>query len=802
MRTETCFNEDWKFMLEDREGFAAPGLDDSGWKTLTLPHDWSNDFAPQEDAPSGGGGGYGVTGIGWYRKHFTIEEPEPEERISVRFDGVYMNSEVYLNGEKTGSHGYGYTPFTADITEKLVPGENVLAVRVNDSLVPNSRWYAGAGIYRDVTLVRTAGIHFDEYGVRALTNGLYAAQDQAGLDIRAIVKNETGKDAVIGVTHELLDADGNSVSVSGIALSLPAGTASECMVRPTVDRPILWTDKRPYLYTLVSRVRINGETVDEVRTRTGIRTAEFDADQGFLLNGERVKIKGMCVHHDCGLTGAVGYRDSWERRLLKLRDMGCNGIRCAHNPPAPALLNLCDELGFLVMDEIFDEWLLAKNKNDNYYSEQMAFGSSMFFTRDAEKDLTRMLRRDFNHPSVVIWSIGNEIPEQSSKDGVQLLKFLRDICHREDPSRMVTSACDNIVAVEPIRTFREFENALDVVGYNYVGRWRERAETYYDEDRAEFPNRRMIGTENPSAGGVRGDYHLLKPGEPAQDLFRMRDYTMLTMHHEPLWRYTVSRDFVAGDYLWTGIDYLGETRWPSRGASCGPIDSAGFEKDTYYYFRSIWNTDAVTLHLLPHWNFPGEEGEYRPVVCYTNCTEVRLYLNGRYIGTRGYECPRYGATKSWMDGWEKHPTTNDLHLLWDVVYEPGVLRAEGYIGGGLVAVTEVSTTGRPASLIAEPDRTEAAPGRLFQIELSTKDADGRFVPDASEIVHIEAEGPVRFLGMDAGDMRDLTVYSASSRRMLAGRILAVLRAEAPGDARVRFTTDTGLATELTLHVTE
>ena len=794
MRTETCFNEDWKFMLDDQYAFSSPDTDDSSWKTLTLPHDWSNDYAPDPGALSGGGGGYGVCGIGWYRKHFKIQKPAPDEHIYLRFDGVYMNSEVFLNGVKIGGHGYGYTPFFTELSDHLISGDNVLAVRVNDSQLPNSRWYAGAGIFRDVFLIRTAGIHFDEFGVRALTNGLYRPQDQAGLDIRALVRNDTDKDADIGVIHELFDAEGNSVSVSGIALRLPAGTVSECMVRPTVDHPVLWTDRAPYLYTLVSRITINGETVDEVRSRTGIRTAEFDADQGFLLNGEQVKIKGMCVHHDCGLTGAVGYRDSWERRLRKLKDMGCNGIRCSHNPPAPALLDLCDELGFLVMDEIFDEWLLAKNKTNNYYSEQLAYGSSMFFTADAEKDLTSMLRRDFNHPSVIIWSIGNEIPEQSSKDGVRLLNFLQDICHREDPSRMVTSACDNIVAAEPIRTFREFENALDVVGYNYVGRWRERAETYYDEDRAEFPKRRFIGTENPSAGGVRGDYHLLEPGGSHEGFFRMRDYTMLTLHHEPLWRYTVSRDFVAGDYLWTGIDYLGETRWPNRGASCGPLDSAGFEKDTFYYFRSIWNTDEITLHLLPHWNFPGEEGQYRPVLCYTNCTEVRLYLNGKYVGTRGYECPRYGATKSWLDGWEKHPTTNDLHLSWDVMYEPGILRAEGYIGGELAAVEEVRTTGSPVKLLAVPDKTETAPGRLFQIELSSEDAGGLFVPDAAETVHIEVTGPARFIGMDAGDMKDLTIYSAPERKMLAGRLLAVLYAEEPGDVTLRFTTDSGLCT--------
>ena len=799
MRTETCINKDWKFTLEDNAGFSCPDFDDSAWKSLMLPHDWSNDYVPEENAPTSSGGGYSKGGIGWYRKRFTVAF-EPGQHVFLRCDGIYMNSTIYLNGKKVGGHGYGYTTFYTELTDTLIPGENVLAIRVDNSMLPNSRWYSGSGIYRDVYVLVTEGIHFDHFGVRALTNSIYFEQDQASLDIRAYVKNESEEDADIGVIHEILDAEGNSVASAGVALHLLAGECSECMVRPGVEHPVLWTVKAPYLYTLVSRVTVNNVPVDEVSSKIGIRTAEFDADKGFLLNKEQVKIKGMCIHHDCGLTGAVGYRDSWERRLKELKEMGCNGIRTAHNPPSADLLDLCDELGFLVMDEIFDEWLLAKNKIQNYYSESLAYGSSMFFTKDAKEDLTTMIRRDFNHPSVILWSIGNEIPEQSSKNGVALAKYLQDICHEEDPSRCVTSACDNIVAIEPIRTFREFENTLDVVGYNYVGRWRERAETYYDEDRKEFPNRRFVGTENPSAGGVRGDYHLLPPGAIITTKRGMLDYTTITMNNEPLWRYVASRDFVSGDYFWTGIDYLGETRWPKRGGTSGPLDSAGFRKDTFYYFRSIWNEDEITLHLVPHWNFPGEEGQYRPVVCYTNCQEVRLFLNGKYIGYRGYQCPRYGATKTWSEGWEKHYTTNDLHLMWDVCYEPGTLRAEGYINGELVAVEEVMTTGRPEKLIAVPDRTKAAPGRLFQIEISTEDSEGRFVPDANDLVSIEVSGPARFLGMDAGDMGDLSLFSATERKMLAGRLLAALYAEEPGDVQVTFTTESGLKTTLDLQV--
>lgn len=789
MRNIIKFNKNWKFILDDKEYFSRSDIDENLFKALDLPHDWSVDYAPDKNEKTGGGGGYGKSGIGWYRKHFELENISKTEKIYLYFEGIYMDSTVYVNGKKAGGHGYGYTSFYVDVTELVREGKNTIAVRVNNDAVPNSRWYSGSGIYRDVYLVHTNEIHFDHFGVRCATNGIYPKQDTALLQIRAQVVNDGNTAENIGVLHKVYDKDGKLVSTSGIALYLEPGESSDCMVRPSVESPHLWTDDDPYLYTLVSTVVLNDRELDSFTCRIGIRTAVFDAERGFLLNGNTVKIKGMCVHHDCGLTGAVGYRESWERRLKELKNMGCNGIRCSHNPPAPVLLDLCDELGFLVMDEAFDEWLLAKNKTDNYYSESLAYGSSMFFTNHAKEDITAMLRRDYNHPSVVIWSIGNEIPEQSSIDGVKILNYLQDICHREDSSRMVTSACDNIAAVEPIRALREFENALDVVGYNYVGRWRERAETFYEEDRKEYPERRMIGTENPSAGGIRGDY--------SQNGW-FGNYTTATLHHEALWRYTASHDFVSGDYLWTGIDYLGETRWPRRGAPCGPLDTAGFRKDTFYYFRSIWNSKEITLHLLPHWNFEGQEGVYKQVLCYTNCDEVKLYINGRYVGSRGYQCPRYGAVHAWNEGFYTSNTTNDLHLAWDVAYEPGVLRAEGYKNGKLSAVEEVHTTGKMASLEAQVYNTEIIPDSLVQIELSARDEEGRFVPDACPLISCKIEGSARLVGMDAGDLLDLSVYGNAERKMFNGLLLAAVMPEDKGEIRVTFTAEDGTATTVTL----
>ncbi|MCR4940223.1 MAG: DUF4982 domain-containing protein [Treponemataceae bacterium] len=791
MRKLEKLNRGWMFILDDKEAFAEESTSEKDFRPVTIPHDWSNDYELEETALTGGGGGYGKGGVAWYRRHVEIKA-DSSQKVFLYFEGVYMDSTVYMNGKKIGGHAYGYSSFYADATDAVKDGDNLIAVRVNNGNLPNSRWYSGSGIQRDVYIIKTDKIHFDHFGVRINTNGIYP-QDCADFQIKASVSNETAAPVNAGVLHELFDAEGKRVSQSGIALFLNPGESSDCVTRPSIKEPHLWTDEDPYLYTLKSKVLVNGTVVDEYTCKTGVRTASFDAEKGFLLNGVTTKIKGMCLHHDCGLTGEVGYRESWRRRLLKLKKMGCNGIRCSHNPPVPLLLDLCDELGFLVMDEAFDEWYLSKNKNWNYYSEQLAYGSAAFFKRDSREDMTTMLRRDYNHPSVVIWSIGNEIPEQSSEDGVKIVEYLQGICHEEDPSRMVTSACDNIVAIENIRTRREFENALDVVGYNYAGRWRERAETFYEEDKFLYPDRIMIGTENPSVGGIRGDYSLESKWGG--------NYAAQTMHNEPLWRYTISHDFISGDFLWTGIDYLGETAWPRRGAPCGPIDTAGFEKDSYYYFKSIWNKKETTLYLAPsHWNFQGEEGQYRPVVCYTNCDEVKLYINGKYVGSRGYECPRYGCKKAWNDCFGKHFTTNDLHLSWDVVYEPGELKAEGYKDGKLVETAVVKTSGELNELRAKADAAEISTDDIIHIELEALDKDGQFVCTANPLISCKVEGPAHLIGMDAGDLYDLSMFSKAERKMFNGRLLAMLMADGKGQVNVTFTTEKGLTSSLTFTI--
>ncbi len=781
LRTREGFQEGWRFYLGEVTGGETVGFDDTGWTAVTLPHDWGVAYDLNEGNPTGPGGGYARAGVGWYRKHFTPSQQSASRHTSLLFDGVYMDSTVYLNGQLVGGCASGYSSFDMDLTATLQPGENVLAVRVDNAHQPNSRWYTGSGIYRRVWLETFGGVHLNRWGVFAHTTAL--GQGEATLEVRAEVANDVAEPVLASVLHRLLGCDGNQAASVGAAVWVPAGGTGLALARPAVASPRLWQLDDPYLYTLETTVTVDGVAVDRVVTPVGIRTATFDADRGFLLNGRQVKIQGMCVHHDGGLLGAAARPETWRRRLALLAEMGCNAIRCAHNPPMPDLLDLCDQMGFLVMDEAFDEWLLAKDKSRNYYSEEPAWGASAFFSRCGEDDLLRMLHRDRNHPSVMLWSVGNEIPEQSSPQGVAILRRLVELCHREDPSRMVTSACDNIAAPPPATTREDFLSALDVVGYNYADRWREHAETLYDADRQRFPQRRVCGSENASAGGLRGVYTPLE-GLPA--FVQPQNYPAITLKHEWLWRYTASRDFVAGDFLWTGVDYLGEAPWPLRGALCGPIDTAGFAKDTWHYFRSIWNREAVTLHLLPHWNWPGREGEFLPVVAYTNCDEVRLYVNGRFVGARGYALPNFGCTRAWTDRPAFAPTTHDLHLVWDVPYEPGELRAVGYRQGRSVAETVVATTGAPVALRAVADGSALAPGGIAHIEIDALDAAGRPVPDAAAVVRAVVEGPGRLLGMDAGDPRDHTHYYQPERRMLSGRLLAVVLAEGPGTVTARF----------------
>ncbi len=590
MRQRISFDKNWAFHLGDMAGAQAVDFDASAWPLVHAPHDWSISGPFDPEAPSGGGGGYLPGGTGWYRKTIFLDEADLERRTALEFDGVYKNCDAWINGFHLGFHPYGYTSFTYDLSPYLRAGENVLALRVDNSQQPDARWYSGSGIYRHTWLVMTDPLHVAHWGTTVTTP--FVSDDVAQVCVRTRLRNAGTQERLCRLRTSIMDTAGQEVAFDETRHPIAAGQEYETVQFLKVHQPRRWDVDQPYLYTVHSEVNEGESLIDAYDTPFGIRTIEFDADRGFLLNGRQVKINGVCLHHDCGCVGAAVPERVWERRLETLKAMGCNGIRSSHYPPAPEFLDLCDRMGFLVMDEAFDEWKQGK----------FDYGYHDIFDEWAVADLQSMVRRDRNHPSIVIWSVGNEIPEQSVPEGAQILKKLVDVVHEEDPTRPVTSGCDNIAAHIPATL--EFLEGLDVVGYNYAGRWEERREKYYSLDHHQFPHRKMIGSENISIPGVRGEYSL----EPRAGGALIRSQSITA---EQLWNFTRMNDYVAGDFMWTGIDYLGETRWPHKNSSFGVIDLCGFPKDGYYFFQSQWTTKPM-IHLFPHWNWEGQEGQRHP----------------------------------------------------------------------------------------------------------------------------------------------------------------------------------------------
>jgi beta-galactosidase len=775
-RTRDSFDFGWRFTRGDFPGAQQPGFDDSAWRHVDLPHDWSIEGPYSETEPAAGPGGYLPTGIGWYRKRFQIPASDRGRIAVLEFDGVYQNSEVWINGSYLGKRPYGFVPFAYELTPHLRYGaENVVAVRVDNSRQTNCRWYTGSGIYRHTWLLRTDPLRVAYWGTFVTTPEVSARR--AVVRVATTVTNSRRESAACSLRTHLLDQAGTVVASLASPRHLAPGESHRFVQELTVEQPSLWSVDSPYLYTVRSEIHDGQSTVDVYDTPAGIRTADFDVDRGFLLNGEPVKLRGVCLHPEAGCVGSAVPERVWERRLQLLRAMGCNAIRTAHNPFAAEFLDLCDRMGFLVMNEAFDEWRDAKG--------QIRDGYHLYFDEWHQRDLENFIRRDRNHPSVVIWSAGNEVPDQSDPNGATILRGLLEIFHTEDPTRPVTVACDRI-ASEPLsnRVRPEFLAELDIVGYNYVDRWRRRADLYYSIDRAAFPRRRFIGTESDGLGGIRGDYGSLVPSTGADPAPWFLIPSNLRLDVEELWKFVSVHDYVAGDFMWTGIDYLGEGRWPMKGAPCGALDTCGFPKDSYYFYQSQWTT-APMLHLLPHWNWQGHEGAVIPVTCYTNCDTVELFVNGKSWGVKGYEFPREGMERTYGN----YPprarelrTTGDLHLSWDVPYEPGTLRALGRKGGKVVAVEEVSTTGEPFALHLSADRQQlTADARdIAHVRVEVRDAQGRIVPEADSAISFSIEGAGRLIGVDNGDPMSHESYRAAQRRAFHGLCLALVQSTARG----------------------
>jgi beta-galactosidase len=805
-------DDGWRFSLGDVKGAEGREFADGGWRKLNVPHDWSIEMAVDQNAPAGGAGGYFPGGIGWYRRHFVLPKGYEGKRVSIQFDGVYMNSEVWLNGKSLGKRPYGYSTFAYDLTAGLAPAgqENVVAVRVDNSVQPNTRWYSGSGILRHVWMDAVGPVHVARWGTFVRT--VEVKDGTARMEAEVTVENEGDSDATVDVQCNAMQTDTVGTGIKrGVTIK---ARSSEKVVLPfEIPQVKLWSVESPHLYRAVTSLSVGGQTVESTMGATapefGVRTIAFDAEKGFLLNGERVKIKGVCLHADGGAFGGAVPEDVWERRLKLLKEMGANAVRCSHNPPAPEFLDLCDRLGVLVMDEAFDEWTGRKGQLRGDYTTEFAEWS--------QQDLETMLVRDRNHPSIVIWSVGNEIPEQTSEKGVAELKALVETCHRLDPTRPVTSACDNAYAAGR-QTLPAFFALQDVAGYNYVDRWNVHRETMFDEHRRAFPERKFIGTEDTSVGGVRGAYEqavgfgrggrggrgaaaATAPAEPAgvPPLSPRPAYTTASIRYEQLWKYFATRDYVSGDFIWTGIDYLGETGWPRKGAASGPLDICGFKKDGFYFFQSIWLPEPVAaekpmVHLLPHWNWKGREGQVIPVVAYTNATTVELFLNGKSYGVKAREFPRQGTSTGWNTYAKPqvNPTTGDLHLEWDVPYEPGVLKAVARSASGAVTVEEVRTTGEAAGLEMVVDKEAVAgPGGVVHAAVRVVDSNGLTVPTANNEITFGADKPgLVKMRVDNGDLANHQLYTDLKRAAFNGWVMCYVEvAEGAGEVRVTATAE-------------
>ncbi len=755
-RTHTSFNEGWKFTLGDASEASQPGFDDSRWRTLDLPHDWSIEGEFSETHPASPGGGALPGGVGWYRKTFRVSPADKERMTYISFDGVYRNSEVWINGNYLGKRPYGYSSFRYDLTPWLRYGEedNVIAVRVDNSAQPNSRWYSGSGIYRNVWLTTTEKIAVDQWGTFITTPEV--SSEAALLRVTTQIRNSTGSKADIRLETTVYDSDNRRVvRTESDQVEVPvSGTAVTQEL--TVRNPRLWSVDDPQLYRVVTTIRSGQLLADTYETITGIRSFEFDRERGFILNGEHVVIKGVCNHHDLGCLGAAVNTRAMERQLDILREMGCNGIRTSHNPPAPELLDLCDRMGFIVMDEAFDIWKVAKTDYDYHLD----------FDEWHRRDIETMVLRDRNHPSVFVWSIGNEVMEQWGRDGSgeAIATELAGIVRSLDDTRPVTAACNDPVPDNPVIA----SGALDLIGFNY-------RDTLWTRFPMAFPEGKFIGTETTSALATRGSYDMpseiirrwparwdqpFKESNPDQTCSAYDNCSApWGTTHRDSWRLIRDNAFLSGMYIWTGFDYLGEPTpywWPARSSYFGIIDLAGFPKDVYWFYQSEW-TDKDVLHIFPHWNW--NPGQAVDVWAFTNCDEVELFLNGNSLGRQS-------------------KSRDDFNLVWKVQFEEGTLLGVGYRNGSEVMRSEIRTAGEPATLQLSPDRAEikADGSDLSFITVTVADKENNPLPHAGNMINFSIEGPGTIAGVDNGSQTSMEPFKADYRKAFNGRCLVVVKA--------------------------
>ncbi|MGI4866077.1 MAG: beta-galactosidase GalB [Janthinobacterium lividum] len=761
-RVVADFNKGWKFYLGDEATAKNVDFKDAAWRTLTLPHDWSIEGKFDEKNPAKPEGGGLPTGIGWYRKTFTTPTTAAATNTFIEFDGVYQNSDVWLNNHYLGKRPNGYISFRYELTRYLQqPGKpNVIAVRVDNSAQPNSRWYSGSGIYRNVRLVTTHRVAVQQWGTFITTPQVSAAA--ATVAVQTQLRNTTGQPQRVNLQTVLVDKQGHEVArqlTKGMLLRDSLTTLRQAISLP---QPQLWSVGRPYLYQAKTSIIKGNNFEDEYVTSFGVRTFEFDSQKGFSLNGQPLRIQGVCQHHDLGALGAAVNVRAMQRQLEILQAMGCNAIRTAHNPPAPELLDLCDKMGFLVLDEAFDMWQKKKNGQDYHLD----------FKQWHQRDLEDQIRRDRNHPSVVMWSIGNEIREQFDSTGVRLTKELTATVKRLDPTRPVTSA---LTEQEPAKNFIAQAGVLDVLSFNY-----KHAE--YPELPKRFPGQKFLATEIAAAFETRGHYDLpsdslrIWPKDGKSKLTNGNpDFTASSYDnaapfwgatHEAAWRAVKNSPFISGAFVWSGFDYLGEPLpypWPARSSYFGVIDLAGFPKDAYYLYQSEWATQPV-LHLLPHWNWtPGQTVDVWAY--YSQADEVELFLNGKSLGIR-----KKGA--------------DDLHVMWRVPFAPGTLQAISRRAGQTVLTRTVKTAGPAAKIELVADRSQLrADGKdLSFVTVRVLDAAGNLVPDAANLVKFAVSGPGFVAGVDNGYQASMEPFKANYRQAYNGLCLAIIQTTEKGGA--------------------
>lgn len=783
-RVETSLKDGWKFHRGEADGAFMSAYDDSGWDKVSVPHDWAitGPFSIENDLQNvqivqnmetkaslktGRTGGLPYVGVGWYRTEFSVPDGMTAELL---FDGAMSEARVYVNGHEVCFWPYGYSPFHCDITPYLnKSGSNVLAVRL-ENLPFSSRWYPGAGLYRNVHLICTsAKAHIPVWGTFVSTPSVHKDMASVSLGISLISDKEN---IDIEYHTDIISPEGEKVaSRRSVALYHNGDSHVQKFL---VKEPKLWSPEHPYLYKALTRILVDGVVTDEYETRFGIRSIEFIPEKSFYLNGEPRKFKGVCNHHDLGPLGAAVSIPALRHQLTMLKDMGCDAVRTSHNTPAPELVSLCDEMGFMMMVEPFDEWNDAKCQN----------GYHRYFDEWAERDMISMLHAFRNSPSVIMWSIGNEVPSQCTADGYKTAAFLQSICHREDPTRPVTCGMDQVNCV----LSNGFAAQLDIPGINY--------RTFrYKDCYEQLPQGLVLGSETASTVSSRGTYHF-----PVKKAFSVKhedhqssgyDMEACNWSNIPDVDLALAEDYpwTLGQFVWTGFDYLGEPSpydtdaWPNHSSMFGIIDLASIPKDRYWLYRSIWNTESPTLHIVPHWTWPGREGKVTPVYVYTSWPEAELFVNGVSQGRRSKLSPSAPC-----EGLQDEALEGRYRLMWnDVVYQKGEIRVVAYdANGNAVASESVRTAGKPYALRLECDRDSIARDGedLAYVTVSVVDKDGNTVPSDTREVFASVSGAGEFRAIANGDPCSLEMFHHPHMHLFAGKLTVIVRSKANADGPI------------------